>query len=90
MATSTRADIEAAAYRLIEQWRTSLPMEDESIFYQLSCTEVQPLIDLFQAVGACDLADKVEYAHAHCDSEPGDEHHALYLKRLAEGTICPR
>lgn len=83
------SDVQTITNRLIEHWRISFPVEDESIFYNLACYEVQPLIDLFRAAGADDLADKVEYAHALCDYEDDDDHHALYLKRKAEGTIWP-
>lgn len=76
-----------AAQDLAEAWATTFPMEQEEIFYNLDCCEVQPIIDLLRSVGADGVADNVEYAHARCDYEEFDNHHALYLKRKASDDL---
>lgn len=77
-----------AAQALAEAWSNNHPMEQEEIFYNLGCDEVQPLIDLFRSLGADTLASNVEYAHARCDhDEEYDQHHGLYLKRKAAGDL---
>lgn len=76
-----------AAQALADAWSGNHPMEQEEIFYNLHCCEVQPLIDLFRSLGADTLADNIEYAHARCDYEEDDKHHDLYLKRKAAGDL---
>ena len=86
--TERTSTIVKAAEELAEVWGRSYPMEQEEIFYNLDCTELQPIIDMLRAVGADTVADNVEYAHARCDyDEELDAHHALYLKRAAKGDI---
>lgn len=77
----------SAAQELARVWAKAYPMEQEEIFCNLSCSEVQPIIDLLRSVGADEVAAAVEYAHARSDLEVDDDHHALYLKREADGEI---
>lgn len=85
-AERTRAIVEAAE-DLAETWQKTFPAENSEIFYNLSCSEIQPLIDLLRAVGADTTAYWVEYTHAECDYEETDIHHAIYLKRKQLGEI---
>lgn len=85
--TARPLDVITAAEELAKSWQTSFPMEQSELFANLGCTEVQPLIDLFRAVGANTTAYWVEYTHAESDYEEDDTHHAIYLKRKQRGEI---
>lgn len=80
-------DPATAARDLAEAWGTSRPMENEEVFWHLSCGELQPILDLLRSVGANNVAQEAEYAHAKCDYDPNDAHHGLYLKREVKGDL---
>lgn len=65
---------------LAAAWSVSMPYEQTEIFANMSCGEATPLIALFSAVGAFDVAEGVMDAHATSDYEEDDEHHPLYLE----------